>query len=242
MTGMRTAPDARAADWVVAAATPGAWGDVVRYGPPGFAVSARVGLPRDEEHELWYDRLDASPADWDPDGPPAVVVTPWELTLRTLAAHTTTPDEAYAAVWEGWRGDGPPEDAPVMAIPHREMRLFVGPLEAVPHTLELWSSRRAEPPTPSAGSWADPPWATGVVPHLVWPADRAWVLACDVDEEITFGVGCSRAAYADLRTTFDRVCAAAEPPLAPRVHEVAYGARVQTWGDETVPDSVHFLD
>jgi hypothetical protein len=26
-------------------------------------------------------------------------------------------------------------------------------------------------------------------PHLVWPADRAWCLACEVDEEIEFTVG-----------------------------------------------------
>jgi hypothetical protein len=29
-------------------------------------------------------------------------------------------------------------------------------------------------------------------PHLVWPEDKAWCLACEVDEEIEFTVGCSR--------------------------------------------------
>jgi hypothetical protein len=28
-------------------------------------------------------------------------------------------------------------------------------------------------------------------PHLVWPEDQAWFLACEVDEEIEFTVGCS---------------------------------------------------
>lgn len=28
-------------------------------------------------------------------------------------------------------------------------------------------------------------------PHLVWFEDRSWCLACDVDEEIEFSVGCS---------------------------------------------------
>ena len=28
-------------------------------------------------------------------------------------------------------------------------------------------------------------------PHLVWPEDQAWCLACEVDEEIEFTVGCS---------------------------------------------------
>src|SRR4051794_23821917 len=28
-------------------------------------------------------------------------------------------------------------------------------------------------------------------PHLVWPEDQAWCLACEVDEEVEFTVGCS---------------------------------------------------
>ena len=28
-------------------------------------------------------------------------------------------------------------------------------------------------------------------PHFVWPEDRAWCLACEVDEEIEFTVGCA---------------------------------------------------
>lgn len=31
-------------------------------------------------------------------------------------------------------------------------------------------------------------------PHLVWPEDQAWCLACEVDEEIEFTVGCSEEA------------------------------------------------
>jgi hypothetical protein len=31
----------------------------------------------------------------------------------------------------------------------------------------------------------------GPGPHLVWPEDQAWCLACEVDEEIEFTVGCS---------------------------------------------------
>lgn len=35
-------------------------------------------------------------------------------------------------------------------------------------------------------------------PHLVWPEDRAWCLACEVDEEIEFTVGCSLVAFKAL--------------------------------------------
>ncbi|WP_166138522.1 hypothetical protein [Nocardioides ochotonae] len=35
-------------------------------------------------------------------------------------------------------------------------------------------------------------------PNVVWPEDQAWCLACDVDEEIEFTVGCSVDASQDL--------------------------------------------
>jgi hypothetical protein len=91
--------------------------------------------------------------------------------LVTLASHTTTPDCGYAAIWEGWGGGPPTPQAPRVAIPNREMLLFTGPVEALRDSPALaWHG--------SAGS--------DVGPHLVWPEDHAWCLACDVDEEIEF--------------------------------------------------------
>jgi hypothetical protein len=57
------------------------------------------------------------------------------------------------------------------------MLLFTGPVEAL----------RDAPALAWYGS------AAGVTqePHLVWPEDQAWCLACEVDEEIEFTVGCS---------------------------------------------------
>jgi hypothetical protein len=59
------------------------------------------------------------------------------------------------------------------------MLLFTGPVEAL----------RDAPALAWYGS------AAGVEqePHLVWPQDQAWCLACEVDEEIEFTVGCSAA-------------------------------------------------
>jgi hypothetical protein len=37
-------------------------------------------------------------------------------------------------------------------------------------------------------------------PHLVWPEDQAWCLACEVDEEVEFTVGCSVSASQVLAT------------------------------------------
>jgi hypothetical protein len=57
------------------------------------------------------------------------------------------------------------------------MLIFTGPVEAL----------RDAPALAWYGS------AAGINqgPHLVWPENQAWCLACEVDEEIEFTVGCS---------------------------------------------------
>ncbi len=95
--------------------------------------------------------------------------------LTTLAKHTSTPDKCHAAVWEGWCGTPPIREAPRLEIPNREMLLFTGPIKALRDAPSL--------------AWDEP--GIHVPPHLVWPEDRAWCLACEVDEDIEFTVGCS---------------------------------------------------
>jgi hypothetical protein len=96
--------------------------------------------------------------------------------LVVLAGRTSTPTRAYAAVWEGWGGRSPAPPAPRVAVPHREMLLFTGTVEELRDAPgEAWDGS-------AEGS---------VPPHLAWPEDRAWCLACEVDEEIEFSVGCS---------------------------------------------------
>ncbi|WP_027863431.1 hypothetical protein [Marmoricola sp. URHB0036] len=106
--------------------------------------------------------------------------------LATLAHHTSTPDTGYAAIWEGWTSGGPAPRAPRLPIPHREMLLFTGPLNVLRDApaLAWWGS--------AEGCYAEP--------HLVWPEDQSWCLACDVDEEIEFTVGCSLEAAQALAT------------------------------------------
>jgi hypothetical protein len=100
------------------------------------------------------------------------------LALATLADFTTTPASAYAAIWEGWGGDPGPE-APRVPIPHRVMLLFTGPVAMLRDAPALaWYG--------SAQGYQEP--------HLVWPEDQTWCVACEVDEEVEFTVGCSLAA------------------------------------------------
>ena len=104
MTEVRPAGTPDAARWLLRSDVD--WWDLVRYGPPGFDVYVRIAFDQDPDGDAGED--------------PAL-----RLALATLATHTATPASGYAAIWEGWGGDLPPE-APRVPIPHREMLLFTG--------------------------------------------------------------------------------------------------------------------
>jgi len=126
--------------------------------------------------------------------------------LVTLASYTSTADRGYAAIWDGWGGRPPTPQAPRVHIPNREMLLFTGCVEALSHA--------------PAVAWHEPP-GYGPPPHLVWPEDHAWCLACEVDEEIEFTVGCSSDASEALART-----------LPGAVRRVRYGEPVPMYRDE----------
>jgi len=162
VTEIRPAADADAAQWLLRSDVD--WWDLVRYGPPGFDVYVRIALAQDVGADA-DNRSGEAPVD-------AV-----RAALAALGSYTATPSKAYAAIWEGWTSIAPPPQAPRVEIPNRAMLLFTGPVEAL----------RDAPAVAWYGS------AAGIYqdPHLVWPEDRAWCLACEVDEEIEFTVGCS---------------------------------------------------
>ena len=162
VTEIRPAADAGAAQWLLRSDVD--WWDLVRYGPPGFDVYVRIALAQDVG------------ADADNRSGEALVDAV-RAALAALGSYTATPSKAYAAIWEGWTSMAPPPQAPRVEIPNRAMLLFTGPVEAL----------RDAPAVAWYGS------AAGIYqdPHLVWPEDRAWCLACEVDEEIEFTVGCS---------------------------------------------------
>ena len=191
VTEIRPAADADAAQWLLRSDVD--WWDLVRYGPTGFDVYVRIAFPQD------------SGADADnPSGEaPADAV---RAALTTLASYTATPFKGYAAIWEGWVSGTPAPRAPRVEIPNRMMLLFTGPVEAL----------RDAPALAWYGS------AAGVAqePHLVWPEDQAWCLACEVDEEIEFTVGCSAEASQALAR-----------PLPGTVRRVRYGEPAPMYRD-----------
>jgi hypothetical protein len=162
VTEIRPAGDADAAQWLLRSDVD--WWDLVRCGPPGFDVYVRIAFSQD---------FDADAGDLSGEAPVDAV----RAALATLGSYTTTSSNGYAAIWEGWVSGASAPQAPRVEIPHRVMLLFTGPVEAL----------RDAPALAWYGS------AAGVEqePHLVWPQDQAWCLACEVDEEIEFTVGCS---------------------------------------------------
>jgi len=162
VTEIRPAADPDAAQWLLRSDVD--WWDLVRYGPPGFDVYVRIALAQDVGADAGNRSGEA-------------LVDAVRAALAALGSYTATPSKAYAAIWEGWTSMAPPPQAPRVEIPNRAMLLFTGPVEAL----------RDAPAVAWYGS------AAGIYqdPHLVWPEDRAWCLACEVDEEIEFTVGCS---------------------------------------------------
>lgn len=193
VTEIRSAPNADAAQWLLRADV--GWWDLVRYGPPGFDVYVRIAFPQDS----------GADADNPPAEAPADAV---RAALATLGSYTTTPATGYAAIWEGWVSGPPIPRAPRVEIPNRAMLLFTGPVEAL----------RDAPALAWFGSVAD----GSQEPHLVWPVDQAWCLACEVDEEIEFTVGCSREASQALAKA-----------LPGAVRQVRYGDPAPMYRDQT---------
>jgi hypothetical protein len=191
VTEIRPAAGTDVAQWLLRSDVD--WWDLVRYGPPGFDVYVRIAFPQESEAEVVNPSDDAS-AD-------AI-----RTALATLASYTTTPATGYAAIWEGWAAAAPAPQAPRVEIPNRTMLLFTGPVEAL----------RDAPALAWYGS------AAGIrqEPHLVWPEDQAWCLACEVDEEIEFTVGCSGDA-----------CQALARALPGAVRRVRYGEPAPLYRD-----------
>ncbi len=106
-----------------------------------------------------------------------------------LAAHTATPHACRFGLWDGWAqlhgspavqrlGDATPVEpalspveasVPRLSLPGRDHLVLSGPLDAVEDLA------RYDGP----GVW----WSQS--PSLIWPADRAWCVATDVDLDST---------------------------------------------------------
>ncbi|MGA7203156.1 MAG: hypothetical protein WBX27_00840 [Specibacter sp.] len=100
--------------------------------------------------------------------------------LAILSRHTQVPTRCTAGLWDGWGSladelDWGARSGPHLSLPNRNYLLFDTPLT-----------------TFAIADWpAVDKWPSGQTPNLLWPEDRAWFLASDVDFDSTV-VGGSR--------------------------------------------------
>jgi hypothetical protein len=200
---MRAAVDVRAAQWLVAglrgfgesvfSLVPFGFPAYVRVFHPAYrqvgteampvrwttiaAANARLAHPGMQLGALTgsYEALHAAqPGVFD--HAPQVGTLPPELATMlaaALARHTTTPDECWLAVWNGFAGTRDDvRQAPTFLAPHRQYHLLRGPVEAATESV-------TEPLRTQS-------------PNLWWPDDRAWCVATEIDLNSTY-IGCGHA-------------------------------------------------
>jgi hypothetical protein len=86
---------------------------------------------------------------------------------EVLGAHTAEAARCFAGIWAGWGWAGPHASHLELRLPDREYLLLEGPLSAsveVSHEDRLMASQS---------------------PNLLWPADRAWFVASEIDFDST---------------------------------------------------------
>lgn len=149
-------------------------------------------------------------------GPPdqgRLPLAEFALICQSLAAHTLTPADTFVGVWEGW-GDLHPgsamryltltsddENTPAVDVdlpwvdPEVSVAILRGPLLDLPYRRYVLLAADVRELTDQ--SWvrtAGLGWRSGFgpTPNVLWPADRAWFLATEIDYDSTV-IGGSRA-------------------------------------------------
>lgn len=208
---LRACPDVSPADWIVGSSLP--WARLVTFGPSGFGAYARLRHLPDPAYQgqseneagvegTWWEGRDqlatllyvlgshtTTPGDcyvcfWDgyADSDGEMPADLRELSRARGAMPSWYPDAAFPAsmpqpsrfAQPASHPDVSPSQAPVV-LPNRTYFLFHGSIADAYHwdDTELWTGQARLRPTR---------------PAFVWPADRAWCVAGDVDPHWT-GIG-----------------------------------------------------
>jgi hypothetical protein len=196
--------DLSAADWLVDSDQP--WQQLVGFGPSGLSAYARLRFLPDPGYQ------GQSENDVSLGAEAPAETEQLRIVLETLACYTSTPDECYFCLWDGWGsdiegGDGgqigsritgtarretriapafPRSvlDGPKVVVPNRAYYLFRGKLTDFSDwgPAEIWPGQhRLHMPDPA----------------FIWPADRTWCVANDVDPHWA-GIGADRSAIDQL--------------------------------------------
>jgi hypothetical protein len=165
---MRLPPDSSAADWLARSGTPAM--QLICFGPAGYPAYARLRFIPDPSRP---GQVEAD-APLSEDHPSDLVQA--QRALHRLAAFTSTPDDCYFCLWDGYSDIDMPARAPLVDLPFRRYALLQGSLSDI----DGWADEfgRGHPVVP---------------PAFVWPADRRWCFASDVDPHWA-GIGAEQAA------------------------------------------------
>jgi len=122
--------DLSPADWLVASELP--WERLVTFGPAGFPAYARLRFVADPAFDGQHESDAVSPALGDDEQLRQV--------LDVLAEHTSTPEDCYFCVWDGFGDLGGPK----VVVPHRAYHLFAGQLRSAGTSLAfVWPADHA---------------------------------------------------------------------------------------------------
>jgi hypothetical protein len=114
------------------------------------------------------------------------------ILVDVLRSFTTTPDQCWFCVWEGFGGLDFNGLSERVRLPERNYVLYAGPIEIALATLDTGPAEFAKDPTMQ-------PWDTHS-PNLWWPEDRAWFVATEIDHAWSY-VGGSEELIASLLIT-----------------------------------------
>jgi hypothetical protein len=161
--------DMSAAHWIIQARAP--WEQLVNFGPAAFPAYARLRFIPDPtkpgQVESDVNTADDHPSD----------MQQARRALDHLRPFTSTPEECYFCVWEGYSDvDYPPPGVPLVSIPHRRYFLLQGSVSDLDSWDDILGSTGYAPP-----------------PAFAWPADHSWCFASDVDPHWA-GIGAEQVA------------------------------------------------
>lgn len=171
---LQVTTDFTAAQWLVDELDRQDWWRLVTQGPLGFEGYARLRFIPDPA----YKGQSEHDVDLPEDRP-----NEEDLLRRAVAVlmpHTTTPDDLYFAIWEGWTPGVSALEVRKLSLPNREFILLRG--------------ESADFQTWRAPQWPDEYGRDELpAPAYIWPADQAWCLTEDVDPHVAV-IGGSRVA------------------------------------------------
>lgn len=161
--------DASAGQWLIDQNLP--WYRLAGRGPVGFEKYLRVLFIPDPD----FPGQRTSDVDFEQKISELAQVG---VALDLLSHYTTTPDECYFALWDGWSSIDIASQ-PRFEVPNRDYFLFRGSLADYAN----WSSD-----DPILWPYGDSP-----DPAFIWPADRAWCITNDVDPHFATVAGSAEA-------------------------------------------------